>query len=207
MSTAATKPENGRQGMGPRDFLVVGYGNRLRGDDGVGPAVVELLRGLGLPGMRADSVHQLTPEHAAYVREAGAVVFVDAIHGDAVHDPDGTRVYGHARVSVRALVPPPEKMPGNGMAADWSGHRVSPESVLAWSAAFWGRFPEAWVVGIRADTYAWGESLSPGARSGVAAAVETILNLWQDWRARQGGMALAAALARPRELLERQGHA
>ena len=35
-----------------RDFLVIGYGNTLRGDDGVGPRVAEAIEKLNLPGVR-----------------------------------------------------------------------------------------------------------------------------------------------------------
>jgi hypothetical protein len=31
---------------------VIGYGNTLRGDDGIGPAVAEAVAALGLPGVR-----------------------------------------------------------------------------------------------------------------------------------------------------------
>ncbi len=60
------------------ELLVIGYGNPLRGDDGVGPAVSGAIAVLGLPGVRALSVHQLTPELAAEAAGARVAVFVDA---------------------------------------------------------------------------------------------------------------------------------
>ena len=47
-----------------RDFLVIGYGNTLRGDDGVGPRVAEAIEKLNLPGVRTLVCQQLSPEHA-----------------------------------------------------------------------------------------------------------------------------------------------
>ena len=48
------------------DVLVIGYGNELRGDDGVGPRVArELSPRLGVSfGVSAIDVHQLMPELA-----------------------------------------------------------------------------------------------------------------------------------------------
>ena len=60
------------------DLLVIGYGNELRGDDGVGPAAARAVAGWNRPGIVALDVHQLTPELADDVGQAGYVVFVDA---------------------------------------------------------------------------------------------------------------------------------
>src|ERR1044072_3449496 len=61
-----------------RDFLVIGYGNELRGDDGVGPRVARAVQQLSLPHVRVLVQHQLTPELAEDISRARAVVFVDA---------------------------------------------------------------------------------------------------------------------------------
>ena len=50
--------------------LVIGIGNPLRGDDGVGPLRAEQAGGR--------SVHQLTPELAAELPELEAVLFIEA---------------------------------------------------------------------------------------------------------------------------------
>jgi len=34
------------------DYLIIGYGNTLRGDDGAGPRVAEAVAGWGLPNVR-----------------------------------------------------------------------------------------------------------------------------------------------------------
>ena len=60
------------------DFLVIGYGNTLRSDDGVGAKVAAAVAELALPGVVALVLHQLTPELAETISEARAVVFVDA---------------------------------------------------------------------------------------------------------------------------------
>ncbi|MCL4804536.1 MAG: hydrogenase maturation protease, partial [Anaerolineae bacterium] len=64
------------------DFLVIGYGNPLRGDDGVGWRVVEALEE-SLSASSLIAVHQLTPELAGTISEVGQVVFVDATAGNS----------------------------------------------------------------------------------------------------------------------------
>src|ERR1035441_6445297 len=60
------------------ELLVIGYGNTLRGDDGVGPRVAEAIEKLNLPGVRTLVCQQLSPEYADPVSRARTVVFVDA---------------------------------------------------------------------------------------------------------------------------------
>ena len=55
--------------------LVIGYGNELRQDDGVGPRAALLMARLGLQAM---AVHQLTPELVERISQVEQVVFVDA---------------------------------------------------------------------------------------------------------------------------------
>jgi hydrogenase maturation protease len=47
------------------DLLVIGYGNELRSDDGVGPRVARAVAEWRLPGVEAIAVHQLTLELCA----------------------------------------------------------------------------------------------------------------------------------------------
>ena len=52
------------------NLLVIGYGNVLRHDDGVGPRVAEAIEELNLPGVRTLVCQQLSPEHAEPVARA-----------------------------------------------------------------------------------------------------------------------------------------
>ena len=61
------------------NFLVIGYGNTLRSDDGAGQIVAEKIAQWNLPGVRSLAVHQLTPELAEIIAQADAVIFIDAI--------------------------------------------------------------------------------------------------------------------------------
>ena len=59
-------------------FLVIGYGNELRGDDAVGPEVARCVAEWRRPEVVGIAVHQLTPELAVALSEVAVVIFVDA---------------------------------------------------------------------------------------------------------------------------------
>jgi len=135
----------------PADLLVIGYGNTLRRDDGVGPKVAEAVAKLALPGVRALACPLLTPELAEAVSRARIVIFVDA----AVDAP--------REVQMRALAP-----------ADSSqvmAHAASPATVLALARDVFGRAPEAWWLTIPVEDLGLGEELSPLAQRGFEVAV------------------------------------
>ncbi|MCF3625745.1 hydrogenase maturation protease [Planktothrix agardhii 1801] len=67
-------------------ILIVGYGNPIRGDDGVGQAVITEVEQWNLTNVRSLSIHQLTPAVAAEMAEVDTVIFVDAaLEGDTVN--------------------------------------------------------------------------------------------------------------------------
>ena len=59
--------------------LIIGYGNALRGDDGAGYIVAELLRDrVHDPEIEIVSQHQLTPELMEPISRAAHVIFIDS---------------------------------------------------------------------------------------------------------------------------------
>ena len=114
-----------------RDFLVIGYGNELRGDDGVGPKVAAAVEALHLPGVRTLICQQLSPEHAEPVSQARLVVFVDA----AVDAP--------REVQFRKLEP--------AGSSQLMAHAADPRTMLALARDVFGHCPEAWWLTIPAE--------------------------------------------------------
>jgi hydrogenase maturation protease len=140
-------------------LLVIGYGNSLRGDDGVGPRVAEAVEALNLPGVTTLVAGMLTPELAANVSKADRVILVDA----AI---DATR-----EVHVRPLAP-----------ADSSqimAHAADPRTILALARDVFGHVPEAWWLTIPAMELGFSEQLSSLAEKGVGEAVTKIRELAQ----------------------------
>lgn len=138
--------------------LVVGYGNALRGDDGVGPWVAETFAALAPPDVRVLSLHQLTPELAEALSEAEIAIFVDA----HLAEPG-------AGVAVNRLQP--------ATTAEPLGHQFDPARLLALSQALYAAAPQAYLVMIPAASFEMAESLSPLAQTGANAALDLIRHI------------------------------
>lgn len=136
------------------NLLVIGYGNTLRGDDGVGPRVAEAIEELNLPGVRTLSCALLTPELAEPISSARCVVFVDA----AVDVPD--------KIQMRSLTP--------ADSAQIMAHAADPRTMLAVARDVFGWAPRAWWLTIPAQNLAIGEELSPKTQSGLCDAIAEI---------------------------------
>ena len=135
-------------------LLVIGYGNTLRSDDGVGPRVAEAVDALGLPGVRTLVCQQLSPEHADPISQADTVVFVDA----AVDAPN--------EVQLRPLEA--------GDNCQLMAHAADPRTMLALARDVFGHAPKAWWLTIPAVQMEFGEELSAETERGRAQAVEKI---------------------------------
>jgi len=137
-----------------RNALIVGYGNPLRGDDGVGQAVARAFANeAAIDGVEAVSCRQLAPELAERFAAADVVVLVDA---EAGLEPGG--------VSVTPLQAATALPPG-------FGHHVDPRELLRMSGMLYGRSPEAFLVTVGASSLA----LSEGLSAAVAAALPEVI--------------------------------
>ena len=145
----------------PMPALIIGYGSTLRGDDGVGPAVAELIEARNLPGVDVIACHQLTPELADPISKVRSVIFVDA----ALELPeDQVRV---SRVEPEA-------------AHQVMVHTASPGGLLHLARSVFNACPAAWLVEIPVAEMGIGEQLSPFAQQGVEQAVTKVLELIHD---------------------------
>ena len=141
------------------DVLVIGYGNTLRGDDGIGPAVAEDVAALGLPGVRVIVAHQLTPELAAEMTGVRHVVFVDStIRGE------GVRV-------VRIESEP---------ASTVMTHAADPRGLMALCEVLEECRPEAWLVTAAGVDFGFREGLSPTGRENARRALASVERLVRE---------------------------
>ena len=139
------------------ELLVIGYGNSLRRDDGVGLRVAEMVEEMNLPGVRTLVGEQLSPEYADPIARARRVIFVDA----AVDEMDG--------VKFRELVP--------GETTQLMAHAADPRTMLALARDVFGHAPEAWWLTIPAINLGFGTDFSPEAEAGFHQAVAEIKRL------------------------------
>ncbi len=136
--------------------LVVGVGNTLRGDDGVGPFVIDLLRATDPEDLDLLTVQSLLPELATRLPGHDAVVFVDA------------------DVRAREVMLRPLSAEGrDGI------HRLAPERVvrLARRLGFRG---EAWTCSLPVRTMDAGQQLSREAVIAAGRAATVLLEV--RWR-------------------------
>lgn len=145
--------ENPRQ-PATAPFLVIGYGNMLRSDDGVGVKVAEAIEALHLQDVEVIACHQLTPELAEPISEARMVIFVDAA------------VDAATEVQMRQLDP--------AAGAQLMAHAPNPRTLLAMAKQLFGQCPPAWWLTIPVEHLGFGEELSPLARRGYEIALAKI---------------------------------
>jgi hydrogenase maturation protease len=137
--------------------LVVGYGNSLRTDDGVGWHAAGLLAtDPRLEGAQVLARHQLTPELAADISQASLVVLVDAA---TAGDPGS--------VSVRQIRPRP------ATPTTWS-HHLDPETMAGLAETLYGAVPPIVLVSAAASSFAEGDRLSDTLQRALPEVVEVV---------------------------------
>jgi len=148
-----------RTARGPASSLLIGIGNPLRGDDGVGPWLVETWgrrrawRAVLPARLQVRVVDQLLPELAAELATVGRVLFVDAWRGDPGAAPIGSWS-GPRLLPVLAA----DRRAGSG--AGWGtpgwtpGHHLAPAVLLQLTDGLYGRAPAAQSLLIPATAFA-----------------------------------------------------
>lgn len=130
--------------------LVIGIGNALRGDDGIGPYVVNALP--DRPDLETMTVHQLVPELAEKIHAARCVLFVDA----SLDSDD---------VCLRQIEPSMHR----GV-----GHSCLPAALLGWTRFAYAEAPEAWLLSIPSSSFEFGNTLSERTESMIPEAMQRI---------------------------------
>lgn len=145
--------------------LVIGYGNLLRGDDGVGRlAAGQLAERADFPDVEVIAAHQVTVEMSEAVSRAEYVLFVDA----AAEGVPGT---------VRLEDLDPDAAPAAPLS-----HHVDASAVLRLANELFGRAPTACRLTLTGAEFGYGEQLS----APVSAAFPQLLAVARDkidaWR-------------------------
>ena len=125
--------------------VIIGYGNPLRGDDGLGWHAAERLRDdLAGPDVEVIACQQLTPELAEIISRAERAVFIDACHG-AYPGTISCQPVKIAAAQARSF-----------------SHDLDPAALLAGAQVLYGAAPtECVVMSISGASFAHGQALSP----------------------------------------------
>ncbi|MEZ5400162.1 MAG: hydrogenase maturation protease [Bryobacteraceae bacterium] len=142
--------------------LVIGYGNRMRGDDAAGPLAIDVLRESGARGLRLDVFEG---DGSALIDRWGAtdtVVMIDAV------------VSGLASGEVRVFTPGDL---GAGIRCV-STHGLGLIEAVRLAKAI-GRMPaQLWIVGVEAERFELGSEPSPAVRRGAHDAARIAIERW-----------------------------
>ena len=141
---------------------LIGYGNTLRGDDGVGYRLVEALEGLELGQVECYCCHQLTPELAADLARVDRVIFVDATSPQNPPSPLRLEQIGAC------------SNPNLGM------HQAHPAQILALAENLYGHSPLAYALLLPTTHMDYGETLSPIARVGLGQGLRLLQTLLEQ---------------------------
>lgn len=139
--------------------LVIGYGNQLRGDDGLGCDVVNRLVD-DLKRLAVDTIacHQLTPELVDPLRFVQRVIFVDAQEGDRP-----------GQITVSRIWP----LESGGVFT----HNTTPQGLLQAVDAWYGVQPEGYLLTVTGADFSLREGLSPSVEQALPDVVSALYRL------------------------------
>lgn len=165
------------------NIMVIGYGNDLCSNDGIGQRVANAIESWHLSTVETIAIQQLTPELAASLANADLAIFVDAcINCAEAFD-----------VQVRSLAAGVASSLSSSPTNFITGDEGDPRSLLALTQSLYGHCPPAWWVTIPGINFQVGDAcnnpfglrLSPIAQTGMAIALVKIMqilsqsqNLW-----------------------------
>lgn len=138
--------------------LIIGWGNSLRGDDGIGLKVADLLECRKVPADFRRSL-QLLPEMCEEISRASQVIFIDA-----------SLTAAPGEITVEELQARKTDL------SDFSTHSLTPQALLDGALMLYGRAPKALVCGIGAN-YFEGTGLSNHLLAVADEAAALIANL------------------------------
>jgi len=140
----------------------LGYGNPARGDDGLGPALVERLDLLALEGVETRVDYQLCVEDAMDIGLFERVIFVDA-------SIDAAAPYSHYAL-------PEAEAP-----TTLDTHSVSPAALIRLARSLFGATTKASILAIRGYAFEpFSESLSAAAVHNLNAAFSYLTERLRD---------------------------
>jgi hydrogenase maturation protease len=127
-----------------RRVLVIGYGNALRADDGVGwHAAHRLAESVEDESIEILAVNQLTPELAEPISRADLIIFIDASHQG---QPGSWKC---ERLELNTTH-------GNSLA-----HHFTPAGLLTYAQAIFQASPTALVISVAGESFAYCDQLTP----------------------------------------------
>lgn len=149
-------------------LLLFGYGNPGRGDDGLGPELIERIARMQLADVACQNDMQLQVEHVTDLSECDLVLFIDA-------DMSCAEPFEFSEIS--------EEKDGS-----YTSHAMNPSALLhAYRQVYGKDVPAAFMLRIRGYDFALGDPISERASANLDAATKLVCELcsaadFQRWR-------------------------
>ena len=140
----------------PRRDLLIGWGNALREDDGVGRAIAAEAESWGLANLCVIERTHLTPELAPVLAAARRVLFVDAAAEAAA---------GPGRWRLEPLLPPASGPADGSPTSELFSHHTSAGGLLQLANTLYGRRPPAWQLLVTAHGMGLSTELTPTTKA------------------------------------------
>lgn len=164
-------------------FLIIGYGNELRGDDGIGAKVAQAVADWHLPSVKALVTHKLVPELATEIVQADYVIFVDACGEEScarnvqlapitlgTHGTQLTGRFSHRHSSSSPL---------HGAA---HSQIDNVRGLLQLTEHIYDHAPQAWLLQVPSERFTFGEQLSSIAKHGCDQALRVIERFFTNYQ-------------------------
>ncbi len=149
-----------------KECLVIGYGNTLRSDDGLGPYVVksltEKLENTG-KNVRILSLHQLDISLSSTVSKSHIVIFVDA------RADDTSELVTVEKIKPAAIPLTPDSI----------SHTINIPTLLRASIDLFGAAPQCYIVMPKGYDFSFGERISEKAIKSASLARKKIVKILQ----------------------------
>jgi hydrogenase maturation protease len=143
-----------------KNTLIIGYGNTLRSDDGVGQLVSQEMEKFNYPYINCLYQHQLTPELVEKIIKYDRIILVDAkVNLDKVQ-----------------LIQLNNNQNNLNNHSCWT-HHINPQSLIYLTQFIYQKTPESWLITIPTQNLSFGENLSEITQKGKQKALKIITDL------------------------------
>jgi hydrogenase maturation protease len=131
--------------------LIIGYGNSLRTDDGIGPILADAVGGT--------SFEYLCPELAEEVASAESLIFIDACFGEDIGQIHTGKIEAESSSEM--------------------SHQSSPSALLQMATELYGSAPSALLITITGSNFDYGDKLSPEIAAMLPQLIEQLKDIIQ----------------------------
>ena len=135
-----------------KKILLIGFGNPARADDGLGPALAEIIESKNIPAVTVEADYQLAIEDSSQIAENDIVIFADA-------SANCCEPFSFEPLAARE-------------SGSFSSHSVEPAEIMALAENLFKAKAKGYILGIRGYEFnSFSEGLTDKAKNNLQKAV------------------------------------